>query len=112
MGIPLREGRFFREDESDAVAVVSESAARALWPGPDPVGDRVSRGNVPRKWLRVIGVVGDVLSARCCWARSGFMAWYPTASSNGGRRLACGLPWQPMIGRSLNSSFGTGWLRC
>src|SRR5262249_11967680 len=62
MGIELRKGQFFREGEADAVAVVSESAARILWPGQDPIGQRLSRPEVPRKWLRVICIVGDVLS--------------------------------------------------
>jgi putative ABC transport system permease protein len=63
MGIPLRDGRFFREGESEAVAVVSESAARLLWPGENPIGKRVSQAVTPRKWARVVGVAGDVLSA-------------------------------------------------
>jgi predicted permease len=49
MDIPLREGRFFYERETDDVAVVSESAARMLWPGQNPIGKRISRDeNVPR----------------------------------------------------------------
>ena len=63
MSIPLRDGRFFREGESEAVAVVSESTARLLWPGENPIGKRVSQGVTPRQWQRVVGVVGDVLSA-------------------------------------------------
>jgi predicted permease len=63
MGIPLRDGRFFREGEPEAAAVVSESAARMLWPGENPIGKRVSQAVTPRKWVRVVGVVGDVLSA-------------------------------------------------
>lgn len=63
MGIPLRDGRFFREGESEAVAVVSESAARLFWPGENPIGKRISGAGTPRKWLRVVGVAGDVLSA-------------------------------------------------
>jgi len=63
LGIPLRDGRFFQEDEPDAVAVVSESAARVLWPGENPIGKKLSFPQSPRKWLRVVGVAGDVLSA-------------------------------------------------
>ena len=44
MGIPLREGRFFREGETDDVAVVSESAARMLWPGENPIGKKIALG--------------------------------------------------------------------
>jgi putative ABC transport system permease protein len=63
LGIPRRDGRFFREDEPDEVAVVSESAARLLWPGENPIGKKISFPQSPRKWLRVVGVAGDVLSA-------------------------------------------------
>jgi putative ABC transport system permease protein len=63
MDIAPREGRFFREGEMDEVAVVSESAARTLWPGENPIGKRVSRAENVRTWLRIIGVAGDVLSA-------------------------------------------------
>jgi putative ABC transport system permease protein len=63
MDIPLREGRFFRERETEAVVVVSAATAHMLWPGQHPIGKRVSRDEKHRSWLRVIGVAGDVLSA-------------------------------------------------
>ena len=63
MNIALRQGRFFREGEMDEVAIVSESAARTLWPGENPIGKRVSRAENVRTWLRIVGVAGDVLSA-------------------------------------------------
>ena len=62
LDIPLRDGRRFREREDDLVAIVSESAARMLWPGVSPIGKRVSRDEKVGPWLRVVGVVGDVLS--------------------------------------------------
>jgi predicted permease len=62
MGIPLREGRFFRERETDDVAILSESAAHLLWPGESPIGRRIGLDN-PGHWQRVVGVAGDVLSA-------------------------------------------------
>ncbi len=45
MRIPLRAGRFFTDrDTADVprVAIVSESTARRLWPGQDPIGKRLS----------------------------------------------------------------------
>jgi putative ABC transport system permease protein len=60
MGIPLREGRFFREGETDDVAILSESAAHLLWPDESPIGRRIGLEN-PGQWLRVVGVAGDVL---------------------------------------------------
>jgi putative ABC transport system permease protein len=63
MRIPLRAGRLFRNDgEIENVAVVSESAARNIWPGEDPIGKRLNRSiGAPGDYSRVIGVVGDVL---------------------------------------------------
>jgi predicted permease len=66
MGIPLLRGREFTADDGAAsmpVAVVSDSAARSLWPGEEPIGQRISLRNPPRSerdWLTVVGVVGDV----------------------------------------------------
>jgi putative ABC transport system permease protein len=66
--IPLARGRFFTDEDlrgSPRVTVVSEAAARALWPGEDAVGKRVAccEGTLedPR-WKTVIGVVRDVRS--------------------------------------------------
>jgi len=62
MGIPLLRGRFFT-DQDDAqslpVAVVNQSMARRHWGSEDPVGRRVSLDS-GRRWLEVVGVVGDV----------------------------------------------------
>jgi putative ABC transport system permease protein len=68
MRIPLRRGRLFdAEDDSrsPAVALVSESAARRLWPGQDAIGKRIlmptgSPGGPRSAWRTVVGVVGDV----------------------------------------------------
>ena len=63
MRIPIVQGRGFgREDRGDAapVAVVSERFARRSWPGEDPLGRRFRYGTEER-WLRVVGVSGDVL---------------------------------------------------
>ena len=63
MGIALRQGRAFTElDRSRKVSVISESAARRVWPGENPVGKRFSREDKPKQedWFEVIGVVADV----------------------------------------------------
>ncbi len=63
MGIPLIEGRDFWDAEVQAdaaVAVVSESVARALWPGQRAEGKMLAAEKLPP--LRVIGVVCDVRS--------------------------------------------------
>jgi predicted permease len=59
LGVPLLQGRLFRDDgESELVAVVSQSAARKIWPGGDAIGKRF-RHDSERRWTRVIGVVAD-----------------------------------------------------
>ncbi|HEX9893186.1 MAG TPA: ABC transporter permease [Gemmatimonadales bacterium] len=61
LGIPLRRGRTFdSRDRADAppVAVINETLARVLWPGTDPIGQRIAfRTDAP--WLEIVGVVGD-----------------------------------------------------
>ena len=60
MGVALRQGRFpTTGDRFHKVALVSESAARQVWPGENPLGKRLR--NDPRpEWVEVIGVVADV----------------------------------------------------
>lgn len=64
LGIPLMRGRAFeKRDAAGAplVAIVSESVARACWPGQDPIGKRLSRETpATGEWLTVVGVAGDV----------------------------------------------------
>jgi putative ABC transport system permease protein len=68
MRIPLKRGRLFdvRDDRrSPRVAVVSESTARRLWPGQDPIGKRLLLPSMidakhPHEWRTIVGVVSDV----------------------------------------------------
>ena len=65
MGIPLRRGRFFNEqdDATKPVAViVDEYMAEQLWPGQDPIGKRIHIVELKRDdpWQIVVGVVGRV----------------------------------------------------
>ena len=71
MGIAVRHGRAFDDRDTLAapgVVIVSESAARRLWPGRDPIGQplieptwrgKAAAGLAPR-WQTVVGVVADV----------------------------------------------------
>ncbi|HET7219167.1 MAG TPA: ABC transporter permease [Vicinamibacterales bacterium] len=67
MGIRLVAGRDFTEGDdgrAPGVIVVSESFARASWPGRDAIGRRL-RINMPSspfddQWLTVVGIVADV----------------------------------------------------
>jgi putative ABC transport system permease protein len=59
VGTPLRAGRFFEARDaigSEPVALLSESAARQLWPGQNPIG-KIVLWNTP---YTVVGVVADV----------------------------------------------------
>jgi putative ABC transport system permease protein len=62
MGIPLRRGRLFTDDDASAEytpLVISEGLALRLFPdGADPIGQRLRFGpNAP--WMPIIGVVAD-----------------------------------------------------
>ena len=61
--IPLVRGRDISEaDQADrpAVVLVSEAAAKWLWPGQDPIGQRMVEGFVPDAVREVVGIVKDV----------------------------------------------------
>lgn len=63
LGIPVLAGRPFDARDGAAappVAVVSESLARRLWPGADPVGKKLQIALMPETARTVVGVVGDV----------------------------------------------------
>ena len=64
MGISLRQGRAFTNDEAvtpNNNLIISQSAATKLWPGQDPLGQRIRQitGNGPVAFT-VVGVVNDV----------------------------------------------------
>jgi len=62
LGIPLRSGRMFDQAEPRPAVLISETAARRIWPGEDPIGKKVRHlmDREKRHWFTVIGVVGDV----------------------------------------------------
>jgi len=65
MGIRVLSGRDFSDrDTADAprAAVISQSAARTVWPGEDPLGKRISEADRPKAtdWYTIVGVVSDV----------------------------------------------------
>jgi putative ABC transport system permease protein len=64
MGIPLRTGRAFTdEDREDAspVIVINETMARSFWPDGDAIGKRIKWGGWgDGEWLSVVGIAADV----------------------------------------------------
>jgi putative ABC transport system permease protein len=65
MSIPLRQGRYFTEQDhanSMPVAIVNETMAREYWPNADAVGRRFTLGDPDEEqpWYTIVGIVADV----------------------------------------------------
>jgi len=65
MRIALKRGRLFTEQDvpgTPPVALISESCARAQFPGQDPIGRHIQLGgrHDDKPWLTIVGVVGDI----------------------------------------------------
>jgi putative ABC transport system permease protein len=81
-GVPLRSGRIYSESAGDLwAAVVSESAARRVWPDLNPIGREftIDESAHPRMW-RVAGVVADVKQTEL-QNQAPLMVYLPTAHS-------------------------------
>jgi putative ABC transport system permease protein len=64
MGIELRRGRHFErveEEQGLPNVIISESAARLLYPDEEPIGKQVRPAAGGPQWFTVIGVVEDIL---------------------------------------------------
>ena len=62
LGIPLRRGRQFTEDDArsgEAPAVISQTMANRFWPGADPLGQRFRDNSGTHQ---IIGVAADISS--------------------------------------------------
>jgi predicted permease len=62
MEIPLREGRFFTEDDNadkPQVVIIDEKFAQRFWPDSDPIGKHLWFRD-PKKLITIVGVVGVV----------------------------------------------------
>jgi putative ABC transport system permease protein len=63
LGIPLRKGRFFTEDDWKVTnAVINETMERRFWPKGDALGKRINLCSLDPKpcWSTIIGVAGNV----------------------------------------------------
>ena len=67
MGIPLLRGRLLNENDrpgAPVAVVLSDSFAKRMFPGRDPIGQQLragpDSGRADRPWSVVVGVVGDV----------------------------------------------------
>jgi predicted permease len=71
LAVPILAGRAFDQRDragSPLVAIVSQSAARQLWPDASPVGQQIERNGTRHE---VVGVVGDIRGADARGARGG-----------------------------------------
>jgi putative ABC transport system permease protein len=84
IGIPLRQGRFFTEqdrDKSVPVIIISEAMARRFWPGENPIGKRLTPSfHIEQGAREIVGVVGDV-KARGLDSDSSTMMYMPYKQS-------------------------------
>lgn len=64
MQIPLVQGRYFNDDDTDKktpVTIVDANMAQQFWPGQDPIGKRIHMVESKEgQWNTVVGVVGRV----------------------------------------------------
>jgi len=63
LGIPLRAGRFFTEDDFKQLnAVINETMARRFWPQGNAVGKRINLCSLDPKpcWTTIVGIAGNV----------------------------------------------------
>jgi len=64
LDVPIVLGRGFDERDragSEPVVIVNQMMAETYWPGLDPIGRRVRFEFAGRVWMRVVGVVRDVV---------------------------------------------------
>jgi len=84
IGIPLRQGRFFSDQDRDnsvPVIIISEAMARRFWPGENPIGKRLTPSFHKEQGTReIVGVVGDV-KARGLDSDSSTMMYLPFKQS-------------------------------
>ena len=77
MRIPLREGRYFTEEDrlgAQPVVIIDESLARQYWPNQDPVGKRLQRGG---PWATIVGVVAHVVQSDLVGDSGKGVCYYP-----------------------------------
>ncbi|MGH9727379.1 MAG: ABC transporter permease [Candidatus Acidiferrales bacterium] len=62
LGIPLKRGRNFTEDDrqgSQPVAIIDENLAREYWPNQNPIGQKIRNGT-KTPWRVIVGIVGHI----------------------------------------------------
>jgi hypothetical protein len=80
-GISLLEGREFRPDEVDPVAIVSADFAATHWPGGSALGRRFQIGKQP--WRTIVGVSREVRQVSEDDDSKSFELYYPPTQLDG-----------------------------
>jgi putative ABC transport system permease protein len=69
MGIPVVQGRAYTDRDNEGaplVMIINQQTAREIFPGENPVGKRITFGNVEQngqpRWFEIVGVVANVRS--------------------------------------------------
>jgi len=83
MGIPLLEGRYFDDHDTETsapVAIIDQSMARLYWPRESALGKRIKLGGTQSKeqWMTIVGIVKHV-HYRTLEAESRVEAYWPEA---------------------------------
>jgi predicted permease len=81
MKIPILAGRNFAETDlpdSPQVVIVNETLARRFWPGRDPIGKKLNRGDSE---VTVVGVARNAKSRRL-WEEPRAHVYYPTRQTS------------------------------
>jgi predicted permease len=63
LGMTLLRGRLFNDQDVEntpAIAVINEAAARTWWPSQDPLGRRIRLNTARPAWTTIVGVIADV----------------------------------------------------
>jgi predicted permease len=62
MGLPLLEGRTFRDSDNETapqVAIVNQTMAKRFWPNEDPIGKRFSFKSATGPFVEIVGLARD-----------------------------------------------------
>jgi putative ABC transport system permease protein len=113
MGIRLLRGRFFNETDAvlsvPTVAIISETAARKVWPNEDAIGKHIQLGgrDTSKPWATIVGIVGDVLQYGLDTSRtpSAYLL-YTAEPGNAGILLTRGKLTVSVLQRSIERELG------
>jgi len=102
VGIPLREGQPFGDDEPLDSVIVSQSLARAYWPNGGAVGQRMRfEGGT---WRHIVGVAGEVRQMAMDDEEGSFEMYYPA-------KRPAGAPPAPVFDSGAIAAYRTFVLR-